>query len=83
MRDAKEVQQAERPLPQQPGFVEDLQASILIYWQLPTCRWLNPVLVGQFELVEWTPEGHLRHSRLVALRDDMERGRCGGSNAGT
>jgi len=34
------------------------------------CRWLEPVLVGQFEFVEWTPDGHLRHSRFVALRED-------------
>ena len=34
------------------------------------CRWLSPRLVGQFEFVEWTSDGHLRHSRFVALRDD-------------
>ena len=33
------------------------------------CRWLKPILVGQFEFTEWTPEGHLRHSRFVGLRD--------------
>ena len=36
------------------------------------CRWLAPVLVGQFEFTEWTPENHLRHSRFVALRDDKK-----------
>jgi bifunctional non-homologous end joining protein LigD len=34
------------------------------------CRWLKPVLVGQFEFVEWTADHHLRHVRFVALRDD-------------
>jgi DNA ligase D-like protein (predicted ligase) len=34
------------------------------------CVWLKPVLVGQFEFVEWTPDGHLRHSKFVALRED-------------
>jgi bifunctional non-homologous end joining protein LigD len=34
------------------------------------CRWLKPVLVGQFEFTEWTPDNHLRHSLLVALRED-------------
>jgi bifunctional non-homologous end joining protein LigD len=34
------------------------------------CRWLKPVLVGQFEFREWTPDNHLRHSRFVGLRDD-------------
>jgi ATP-dependent DNA ligase len=38
--------------------------------KMKECVWLKPVLVGQFEFVEWTPEGHLRHSRFVALRDD-------------
>ena len=32
------------------------------------CRWLKPVLLGQFEFVEWTPDKHLRHSRLISLR---------------
>jgi DNA ligase D-like protein (predicted ligase) len=36
------------------------------------CRWLNPVLVGQFEFTEWTPENHLRHSRFIAIRDDKK-----------
>jgi bifunctional non-homologous end joining protein LigD len=36
------------------------------------CRWLKPVLVGQFEFVEWTTDGHLRHSRYVGLRDDKK-----------
>jgi len=34
------------------------------------CRWLKPVLVGQFEFVEWTGENHLRHTRFIGLRDD-------------
>jgi bifunctional non-homologous end joining protein LigD len=34
------------------------------------CRWLTPVLVGQFEFVEWTPDGRLRHSRFIALQED-------------
>jgi bifunctional non-homologous end joining protein LigD len=36
------------------------------------CRWLRPVLVGQFEFVEWTQDNHLRHSRFVALREDKK-----------
>ncbi len=31
------------------------------------CRWLKPVLVAQFEFVEWTPDRHLRHSRFLGL----------------
>jgi len=40
--------------------------------KMKDCRWLAPSLVGQFEFVEWTPDGHLRHSRFMDLRDDME-----------
>ena len=25
--------------------------------KMPGCRWLRPELVGQFEFVEWTPDG--------------------------
>ncbi len=35
--------------------------------KMKNCRWLKPVLVGQFEFGEWTPDRHLRHSRFVAL----------------
>jgi DNA ligase D-like protein (predicted ligase) len=40
--------------------------------KMPDCRWLRPLLVGQFEFLEWTGEGHLRHTRFVALRDDKD-----------
>ena len=40
--------------------------------KMKDCRWLEPVLVGQFEFTEWTPDNHLRHSRFVALRDDKD-----------
>ena len=38
------------------------------------CRWLTPVLVGQFEFLEWTGENHLRHTRFMGLRDDKKAG---------
>ncbi len=38
--------------------------------KMKDCRWLKPALVGQFEFVEWTPDGHPRHSRFVGLRED-------------
>ena len=40
--------------------------------KMAECRWLKPVLVGQFEFVEWTADEHLRHTRFVALRDDKD-----------
>ena len=36
------------------------------------CIWLKPKLVAAIEYAEWTPANHLRHSRLVALRDDKD-----------
>jgi DNA ligase D-like protein (predicted ligase) len=38
--------------------------------KMAECVWLKPVLVGQFEFVEWTADNHLRHSRFVGLRED-------------
>jgi ATP-dependent DNA ligase len=38
--------------------------------KMSECRWLKPVLVARFEFVEWTEDGHLRHSRFVGLRED-------------
>jgi bifunctional non-homologous end joining protein LigD len=40
--------------------------------KMTECRWLRPVLVAQFEFVEWTADDHLRHSRFMALRDDRK-----------
>jgi bifunctional non-homologous end joining protein LigD len=40
--------------------------------KMAECRWLKPVLVGQFEFVEWTADEHLRHTRFIALRDDKD-----------
>jgi bifunctional non-homologous end joining protein LigD len=34
------------------------------------CHWLRPELVANFEFLEWTQDGHLRHSKFVGLRDD-------------
>jgi DNA ligase D-like protein (predicted ligase) len=34
------------------------------------CQWLKPVLVAQFEFLEWTADNHLRHSKFVGLRED-------------
>ena len=39
--------------------------------KMADCRWLKPVLVGQFEFVEWTADNHLRHSKFLTLREDQ------------
>ena len=36
------------------------------------CTWLRPELVAQVEFTDWTDANHLRHSRFVALRDDVD-----------
>jgi DNA ligase D-like protein (predicted ligase) len=40
--------------------------------KMADCRWLKPVLVGQFEFLEWTADDHLRHSKFVGLREDKK-----------
>jgi ATP-dependent DNA ligase len=40
--------------------------------KMKDCRWVNPILVGQFEFTEWMPDNHLRHSRFIAPRDDKK-----------
>jgi ATP dependent DNA ligase-like protein len=46
--------------------------------EMKNCVWLKPELVPQIEFTEWTPDGHLRHSKFVGLREDKGGGRlCG------
>jgi ATP-dependent DNA ligase len=40
--------------------------------EMKNCVWLKPELVVQIEFTEWTPDGHLRHSKFVGLREDKE-----------
>jgi DNA ligase D-like protein (predicted ligase) len=40
--------------------------------KMAECQWLKPVLVGQFEFLEWTADDHLRHSKFVGLREDKD-----------
>ena len=37
--------------------------------KMKDCRWLKPVLVAQFEFVEWTPDNHLRHAKFISIRE--------------
>jgi ATP-dependent DNA ligase len=36
------------------------------------CCWLKPNLVAEIGIREWTPDGHLRHSTFLGLRDDKD-----------
>jgi bifunctional non-homologous end joining protein LigD len=40
--------------------------------KMAECQWLTPVLVGQFEFLEWTGDNHLRHAKFVGLREDKK-----------
>ena len=42
--------------------------------EMKNCVWLRPELVAQIEFAEWTPDGHLRHSKFCGLRKDKHRG---------
>ena len=39
---------------------------------MKNCVWLKRELVAQVEFKEWTPDGHLRHSGFVGLREDKD-----------
>jgi ATP-dependent DNA ligase len=40
--------------------------------EMKNCIWLKPQLVAHIEFTEWTPDGHLRHSKFCGLREDKE-----------
>src|SRR5437016_13987922 len=40
--------------------------------EMKNCQWLKPELVAQIEFAEWTPDGYLRHSKFVGLREDKD-----------
>jgi ATP-dependent DNA ligase len=61
---ATECPFANLPEPRGDRWGEGLTAE-----KMKECRWFKPVLVGRFEFVEWTQDGHLRHSRYVGLRE--------------
>ena len=38
--------------------------------EMKNCVWIKPQLVAHIEYTEFTPDGHLRHSKLCGLRED-------------
>jgi bifunctional non-homologous end joining protein LigD len=40
--------------------------------EMKNCVRVKPELVAWIEFGEWTPDGHLRHSKFIGLRDDKE-----------
>ena len=37
-------------------------------------RWVEPTLVAEVEFSDWTPDGHIRHAKYLALRTDRATG---------
>lgn len=40
--------------------------------EMKRCHWVKPVLVCRVKFTEWTPDGKLRHSVFLSLREDKE-----------
>jgi bifunctional non-homologous end joining protein LigD len=40
--------------------------------EMKNCQWLKPEVVAQVDFAEWTPDGHLRHSKFAGLREDKD-----------
>ena len=40
--------------------------------KMKECRWVRPELVCQIAFVEWTDNGHLRHCKFIAMREDKQ-----------
>jgi ATP-dependent DNA ligase len=68
----KGFESPERPFANLPKKKSGRWGAGLTAAKMADCRWLKPVLVGQFEFLEWTGENHLRHSKFIALRDDKK-----------
>jgi len=72
MKKCKPLEIEECPFSNLPETGAGRWGAGLTAMKMTECRWLKPSLVGQFEFVEWTPDGHLRHSRFVGLREDKK-----------
>ena len=58
------------PVCQSAGAEAD--AVALTNEEMKNCVQLKPELVARVEFAEWTPDGHLRHSKFIGLREDKE-----------
>jgi len=62
----------------------DLPSSKVSRWgggvtadEMTEMQWVKPVAVAQIRFVEWTADGHLRHSAFLGLRADKDPARIG------
>jgi bifunctional non-homologous end joining protein LigD len=70
MKQFKALETKECPFANLPEAKSGRWGAGLTKAKMAECRWLKPVLVGQFEFLQWTGEHHLRHSKFVGLRED-------------
>lgn len=70
MKRFKPLETSECPFADLPEKKAGRWSAGLTAAKMAECRWLRPVLVGQFEFIEWTADDHLRHSRFIAIRED-------------
>jgi bifunctional non-homologous end joining protein LigD len=40
--------------------------------KMKECVWVRPEVVAEIQFLEWTGEDHLRHTKLIGLREDRE-----------
>jgi bifunctional non-homologous end joining protein LigD len=69
MRKLSSLETAKCPFANLPEAHSGRWGAGLTEAKMQDCKWVEPILVGQFEFVEWTPHNHLRHSRFVGMRD--------------
>jgi ATP-dependent DNA ligase len=69
MKKFRELKTADCPFSNLPEGKSGRWGAGLTKAKMRDCRWLKPVLVGQFEFLEWIGDNHLRHSRFIALRE--------------
>jgi DNA ligase D-like protein (predicted ligase) len=72
MKKFRELEIKECPFANLPEAKSGRWGAGLTKAKMAECRWLKPVLVGQFEFLEWTGDHHLRHSKFIALREDKK-----------
>jgi len=50
--------------------------------KMKECHWLQPMLVGQFEFLDWTEENRIRYSQFVGLQGGKDPRECTVNNVG-
>jgi DNA ligase D-like protein (predicted ligase) len=68
----EKLQTAQCPFANLPERTERRWGEGLTAAKMGLCRWLDPFLVARIELLEWTPENRLRHSRFAGIRSDKD-----------